>query len=55
MIEGLGRGLAGFGLLNCICAAAVIPVNKRARRAREAGAVTLSDINMILISNWIEP
>jgi hypothetical protein len=45
MIEGLGRGLAGFGLLNCICATAEIPINNRARRIRDAGAVTLSDIN----------
>src|SRR5712691_6305619 len=55
MIEGLGRGLAGFGLLNCICATADIPINKRARRAREAGAVTLWDITLILIPNRIEP
>ena len=29
MIEGLGRGLIGFGFLNSNCPKAVIPVNSR--------------------------
>src|SRR5437870_13068290 len=51
IIKGLGSGLTGFGLLNCICARAVIPVNNIARRTLERDGITRSDINLILLLN----
>src|SRR5436853_7576723 len=55
IIEGLGSGLTGFGLLNWICPNAASAVDKTARTNRIAGAETRSDIDLFLSNNLLEP
>src|SRR6266404_853928 len=50
-IEGFGRGLIVFGLLNSIWPAAVMAVKKSARVNLQATAKARSDIDLILSFN----
>src|SRR5436190_5382415 len=51
MIEGLGRGLIVFGLLNSIWPTAVMAVNESASANLKATATARSDIDLILSFN----